>query len=132
MPRKSMDWKIIVILSVIGLLMGLLSVKGFTQKIEPVLWLLFGIATSLILSKNIEQKTFLHGLLIGIAWGIYNGAIQCAFFDIYFTNNPSIQQNFQKNSFIQPRYFVLLTGPIIGLITGLILGGLSLLLKKLW
>ena len=132
MPGKSMDWKIIAILSTIGLLMGLLSVKGFTQKIEPFLWLLFGIATSLILSKNMEQRLFLHGLLIGIAWGVCNGLIQSAFFDTYLANNPALQQNFQKKSFISPRYFVLVTGPIIGLITGLILGGLSLLLKKLW
>ena len=132
MPGKSMDWKIIAILSVIGLVMGLLSVKGFTQKIEPVLWLLFSIATSLILSKNIEQKPFFHALLIGIAWGICNGVIQSAFFDSYLTNNPSLQQNFQKQSFIRPRYLGLVTGPIIGVITGLILGGLTLLLKKLW
>jgi hypothetical protein len=132
MPGKTMDWKIIAILSTIGLLMGVLSVKGFTQKIEPVLWLLFGIATSLILSRNIDQRTFLHGLLVGIAWGVCNGVIQSAFFDTYFANNPSLQQNFQQKSFIAPRYFVLVTAPIIGAITGLILGGLSLLLKKLW
>jgi len=131
MKDKSMDWKVIIILSVIGLLMGLLSVQGFTQKIEPLLWLLFGIATSLILSRNIEQKAFLHGILIGLAWGILNGLTQSVFFDTYLTNNPSVQQNFQKKPFILPRYFVLVTGPIIGLITGLVLGRLSLLLKKL-
>ena len=132
MPGKTMDWKIIALMSAIGLIMGLLSVKGFTQKIEPVLWLLFSIATSLIVSKNIDGKLFLHGLLIGTAWGIFNGMIQSAFYEIYLSNNPSLQQKFQKNSFIQPRYFVLVTAPVIGLITGLILGGLSLLLRKLW
>jgi hypothetical protein len=132
MPGKSMDWKIMAILSIIGLVMGLLSVKGFTQKIEPVLWLLFSIAASLILSKNIGQKPFLHALLIGIAWGICNGVIQSVFFDTYLANNPSLQQNFQKQSFIRPRYLGLATGPIIGVITGLILGGLTLLLRKLW
>ena len=126
-----MDWKIVLLLSTIGIVMGLLSVKGYTQKIEPVLWLLFGIATSLILSKNLEPP-FLHGLLIGIAWGLLNGLIQFTFFDTYSTNNPLLQQRFQKTTFVQPRYFVLLTAPVIGLVTGLILGGLSLLFKKLW
>jgi hypothetical protein len=132
MKTKTMDWKVIIILSAIGLIMGLLSVKGFTQKLEPFLWLLFGIATSLVLSKNIDQKTFLHGLLIGLAWGIINGLTQSVFFDTYITNNPSMQQNLQKATFVQPRYFVLVTAPIVGLVTGLVLGGLSLLLKKLW
>jgi hypothetical protein len=132
MKTKTMDWKVIIILSAIGLIMGLLSVKGFTQKLEPFLWLLFGIATSLVLSKNIDHKTFLHGLLIGLAWGIINGLTQSVFFDTYITNNPSMQQNLQKTTFVQPRYFVLMTAPIVGLVTGLVLGGLSLLLKKVW
>lgn len=132
MKTNTMDWKVIIILSAIGLIMGLLSVKGFTQKLEPFLWLLFGIATSLVLSKNIDNKTFLHGLLIGLAWGIINGLTQSVFFDTYLANNPQLQQNFQKTTFMQPKYFVLVTGPIIGLITGLVLGGLSLLFKKVW
>ena len=126
-----MDWKLMLLLSAIGIIMGLLSIRGFTQKIEPVLWLLFGIATSLILSKNIE-RAFMHGLLTGIAWGVWNGIIQSVFFDSYFSNNPSLQQNFQKNTFVQPRYFVLLTAPVVGLMTGLAIGGLSLLFKKIW
>ena len=126
-----MDWKLVLLLSAIGIIMGLLSLKGFTQKIEPFLWLLFGLATSLILSKNIDRP-FLHGIAIGIGWGVLNGLIQSAIFDTYLSNNPSLQQSFQKKAFVPPRYFVLLTAPIIGLITGLFLGGLSLLLKKLW
>ena len=126
-----MDWKLILLLSAIGLIMGLLSVKGFTQKIEPFLWVLFGIATSLVLSKNVDRP-FLYGLAIGIGWGVLNGVIHSAFFDTYIMNNPSIQQAFQKKTFVQPRYFALITAPVIGLITGLALGGLSLLLKRLW
>lgn len=127
-----MDWTVIILLSSFGIIMGVLSVKGFTQKLEPFLWLLFGIITALILSKNIDQKTFLHGVLIGLAWGIINGTIQSSFFETYLTNNLSIQDGFKKITFVQPRYFVLITGLIIGLITGLTVGGLSLLLKKVW
>ena len=63
-----MDWKVIGILSAFGLVMGLLSLKGFTQKIEPFLWLLFTIATALVISKNVNSGIFLHGLLIGLFW----------------------------------------------------------------
>lgn len=127
-----MDWKVIVILSGLGLIMGLLSVKGFTGKLEPFLWLLFGIAVSLVLSKNIDDRVFFHGLLIGLAWGALNGLTQSVFFDTYITNNPQLQEGFQKTTFMPARYFVLTTGPVIGLITGLVIGGLSLLLKKVW
>lgn len=131
MENRTMDWKVILALSAIGLIMGLLSVKGFTQKIEPFLWMLFGIATSLVLSKNIDNNTFLHGLFIGIAWGALNGLTQSIFFDTYMANNPQLQQSFEKSTLMRPKYFVLVTGPIIGLVTGLFLGGLAILLKKI-
>ena len=126
-----MDWIVIMIFSVVGLIMGLLSIKGFTQKIEPFLWLLFGIATTLVLSKNIDNKAFLHGLLVGLAWGFVNGLIQTVFFNSYLANNPHLQPDFSKITFMHPRYYVLLMAPVIGLITGLILGGMTLLFKKI-
>lgn len=127
-----MNWTVIILLSSFGAVMGVLAVKGFTQKIEPLLWLCFGIASALVLSKNIDQKPFLHGLFIGIAWGILNALFQCAFFDSYFANNPSLQKNFDKITFMPPRYFPLITGPLIGLVTGAVLGGLTLLFRKFW
>ena len=127
-----MDWKLIVILSGLGLIMGALSVKGFTGKLEPFLWLLFGIAVSLVLSKNINDRVFFHGLLIGLAWGVINSLTQSVFFDTYLANNPQVEKNFESVTFMPPRYFVLITGPVIGLITGAVIGGLSLLLKKVW
>ncbi len=127
-----MDWTLIALLSSFGIIMGVLSVKGFTQKLEPYLWFLFGVISAVVLSKNIDHKTFLHGLLIGLLWGIINGLTQSSFFDTYLLNNPSLQEGFKKTTFIQPRYFVLITGPIIGIISGLVLGGLTLLFKKLW
>ena len=131
MNSKTMNWTVILLLSTFGLIMGLLSLKGYTQKLEPFLWLLFGIITSLILSKNVDNNTFLHALIIGLFWGVLNGLTQSAFFDQYLANNENLQEGFKQSSLMQPRYFVLVTGPIIGLITGLVLGGLTLLLKKI-
>jgi hypothetical protein len=132
MTAKPMNWTLILLLSSFGLVMGLLSIKGYTQRIEPFLWLFFAIITAIILSKNTDNKTFLHALLIGLFWGILNGITQSAVFDQYLANNPNIQKRFNQSTFIKPRYFVMVTAPVIGLITGLVLGGLTLLLKKIW
>lgn len=130
MKIKAMNWIVIMLLSLFGIIMGVLSIKGFTQKIEPVLWLLFGIVAALVLSKNIEQKVFLHGLLVGVIWGTLNGIVQSVFFETYLASNMAIKESFTKITFMKPRIFVLITGPVIGLFAGLIVGGLSLLLKK--
>jgi hypothetical protein len=131
MNSKNMNRVLILLLSPVGIIMGLLSIKGYTQKMEPFLWLLFGIITALVLSRNTDNKTFLHALFIGLFWGVLNGVTHSVFFDQYLANNTNLQERFKQSTFIQPRYFVLVTGPVIGLITGLVLGGLVLLFKKI-
>lgn len=126
-----MNWTIILSLSSVGLVMGLLSVNGYTQKIEPFLWLIAGIATAIVLSKSAGNKIFFHALCIGLFWGLLNGILQSAFFDQYLSNNPNWQDRFKQSTFIPPRFFVLITGVVLGLITGIALGGLTLLLKKI-
>ncbi len=125
-----MNWTIIAILSCCGILMGMLAVNGYTQKIELFLWLLFAGITALVVSRNVDSRVFLHGLYIGLTWGICNGFIQCAFFDRYIVNNPALKENFDKITFMPARLFPLITGPVTGLITGLALGGLILFGKK--
>jgi hypothetical protein len=127
-----MNWTLLVLFSFFGVVMGFLSVKGYTQRIEPFLWIAFMLIVALVFSKNIEYRLFLHGLLTGIAWGIINGGIQSYFFDSYVANNPAAHKNFEKITFVHPRYFVLITGPVIGAITGIVLGGLILLFRKFW
>jgi len=127
-----MNWLLIILLSIFGAVMGFLSIKGYTGKLEPFLWLLFGIISALFLSKNVENKVFMHALLIGLFWGILNAIIQSIFFDQYLASNPSLQERFKNTGSIKPQYFVLIMGPLIGLITGAVLGGLSLLLRKVW
>ncbi len=127
-----MNWTIIILLSLFGAIMGFLSVKGYTGKLEPAYWILFGIISSLVLSRNIESKLFIHALLVGLSWGILNAIIQSVFFDQYLANNPSLQERFKNTASLKPQVFVLIMGPVIGLVTGAVLGGLTSLLRKIF
>jgi hypothetical protein len=127
-----MNWSIISLLSPIAIIMAILAVRGLTQGIEPQLWLSFGFACAFVVSKNMDHKVFLHVLVIGFIWGIINGIIQATFFNTYLTYNPSLVESFDKVTFMPARFFPLVTGPAMGLVTGLLFGGLSILMKKLW
>lgn len=126
-----MNWKLIALLCSPGILMGILSIMGYTHKIELYLWICFAIATSLILARNTTDRLFVHALLIGIIWGLLNAICQMLFFDLYLHNNPHLQQAFAKSSSLPPRMMPLITGPVVGLVTGLVLAALSFLAKKL-
>ena len=123
-----LDWTIIFTFSSFGILMGILSILGFTKKIEFFLWLGAMVATALLLPDFIVRKYFLHAFFVGLLWGIFNSVLQSAFFPTYLKNNPQHAEQFEKaKDKGNPRVFVVFMGPIIGAITGAATGGLLLL-----
>jgi hypothetical protein len=125
-----MNWELLLLLSLFGLIIGILSVNGYTQKIEPLIWLLSGMFSAFILARNVSSQIFLYGVALGLVWGILNGLIQSIFFERYLEKNPKYKDAYNKKMPVQPRFFVLLAGPVIGLLTGAAVGGLAILFQK--
>jgi hypothetical protein len=125
-----MNLQLLILLSLFGLIIGILSVNGYTQKIEPLIWLLTGMFSAFILARNFSSQIFLYGVGLGLTWGILNGLIQSIFFDRYLKKNPKYRESYNKKMPVKPRFFVLIAGPIIGLITGATVGGLAILFQK--
>lgn len=125
-----MNWLLVLLLSGFGILMGILSVSGMTKKMEPFFWLVFGFFTAFMISRNVSEKAFWHGLLVGIFWGVLRALVQSIFFTAYLKNNPSYREKYEKNKFFAFRYYILIVGPIVGIITGSVIGGLAWLFQK--
>ncbi|MCA9288403.1 MAG: hypothetical protein KDA05_07455 [Phycisphaerales bacterium] len=120
-----MNWLLVLLLSVPGALMGLLSVRGHTRGIEPYLWVVLGVFASLVVSRTSGGRVFLHGLAIGVAWGVLNGVVAGALFDTYARHNPEIVERFAARAGGPPaRLMYLMAAPVVGLVTGLALGGM--------
>ncbi|REJ81935.1 MAG: hypothetical protein DWQ44_13540 [Bacteroidetes bacterium] len=125
-----MKIKLIYSLSMLGLLIGMLSLFGFTGKAEPFLWLGCILIAVLVLVKKLKYKIFLHALIIGLMWGVLNALVQFLNFEMYLDNNPQYRDSFNEVSFMEPVYFVLISGPIYGLASGTLIGILALFAKK--
>lgn len=122
-----MNWTLVVILSIPGLMMGLLSVMGHTRGIEPYLWLLLALFAALIVARTAEARYFLHGLCVGLAWGVLNGVVASAMFATYARHNPETMQRFGSGGApLPPQALFLASAPVIGLATGVVLGLLCL------
>jgi len=118
-----MNWTLVALLAIPGLMMGLLSVKGHTRGIEPYLWLVLALFATIVIARTAAERYFLHGLSVGIAWGLLNGIVATALFPIYAQNNPEVMQQMQSGgSKLAPQAIFLLTAPLIGLATGLVIG----------
>jgi hypothetical protein len=91
-----------------------------------------GVFAALTLAKNVAARWFVHAVAVGVAWGMLNAIVQCTLFDIYAQHNAHALEAFKgRPSPIPVRYFFLLMGPLVGAATGLVLGAMTFVLRKL-
>jgi uncharacterized membrane protein len=116
-----MNWKLIFQLSLFGLAMGVATVFLIPSKIEPAFWLVIFLFCAYVIAKRRPAMLFLHGLLLGLA-----------------NSDTYIARHAQEAAMMQsmpmpgsPRLMMTLTGPVIGLISGVILGLFVLAAGKL-
>jgi hypothetical protein len=121
-----MNWKLVFTLSAIGLIMGTAAVLGVTGWIEAVLWLLVGIACAWIIARNVSEKHFSHGFVVGFINSAIAHIIQILFFDTLAENNPDVAARLASSEAglgeLGPRTFVLVIMPFISITSGLLLG----------
>ena len=118
-----MNYKFILPLLLFGVLMGFAAVKGLLSNLELMYWLFIYLVCGLVLAKTSSQKYFLNGFVLGICISIVASLIQILFFDEYLLNNSEVNMELNKlPSSSEPKTFFIMIAPIIGLISGLVLG----------
>jgi len=111
--------------------MGAASVLGLTKGLEPVLWLMIAIICAVVIGRT-AAKTFRHGFMVGLIAGAVAPLLQALLFQTYAANNPEISETFKQiPGGLSARTFILLTMPVISLLSGVVLGLLSLAAGRL-
>jgi hypothetical protein len=124
-----MNWKLVLQLSSFGLAMALGTVFFVPAAIEPVFWLLIFVTCAIVIAKKCTAKHFLHGLCVSLANCVWITSAHIALFQTYLAGHP--QEAAMAAEMGSPRLMMLLTGPIIGLVSGLVLGLFAWLASKL-
>lgn len=124
-----MNWHLILMLSLLGVVMGFASVFGYIGDLEVVLWLMIAVFAAVWLALRERKKLFLQGFFVGLLAGLASQIVPVILFPIYLRNNPSFVEDFSEAP-INARLFMLLMAPVYGLISGLVLGGLTWLARK--
>jgi hypothetical protein len=122
-----MNWKLIFLLSLFGLAMGFATVFVIPSSIEPLFWLVIFLICAFLVARYAPGKYFLHGLLVSIVNSIWITAIHASLFYTYIASHPEYLQMLQQPGTPEalsghPRRIMVITGPIIGVISGLVLG----------
>jgi hypothetical protein len=127
-----MNWKLIVLLSGFGLIMGIATVYVIPSKIEPLFWLGIFVVCAAIIAKRAPGRYFLHGLCVSLLNSVWITSAHILLFDRYAEGHAE-EMAMGANYHLPPRLMMALVGPVIGLVSGLVLGlfsfGASKLLK---
>jgi hypothetical protein len=124
-----MSWKLIFGLSLFGLAMAFATIYVVPSKIEPWIWLGIFVLCAFVIAKRAPKRYFRHGLCVSLVNCVWITAAHYLLYDAYAAGHAQEIAMASRNS-LGPRTMMLVTGPIIGLASGIILGVLSWVLSK--
>jgi hypothetical protein len=125
-----MSWKLILGLSLFGLAMAFATVYVVPSSIEPWIWLAIFVFCAFVIAKRAPKRYFLHGLCVSLVNCIWITAAHYLLYDAYAARHAQEIAMSARMSAMGPRTMMLVTGPIIGLASGIVLGFLSWVLSK--
>ncbi|MDD4967976.1 MAG: hypothetical protein PHT07_00955 [Paludibacter sp.] len=118
-----MNVKLIFQLSLFGLAMGLSTVFLIPSSIEPILWLVIFVICAYFIALKSSGKYFMSGFWVSIANSFWITASHILFFNAYIASHPQEADMMTKMPLPDsPRLMMLMTGPVVGIISGLVLG----------
>jgi hypothetical protein len=127
-----MNGKLILQLSLFGLAMALATVFLIPSSIEPLLWLVIFIVCARLIATKAPGRYFIHGFLTSLMNCVWITAAHFLLFDQYTARHADEAQMMAQLNFpISPRMLMALMGPVIGIISGLILGVFAVIAAKL-
>jgi len=126
-----MSWKLVLQLSLFGLAMGIATVFLIPGRIEPLVWLVILAISAYVIAVRAPGSYFLHGLFVGLANSVWVTASHILLFKSYISNHPREAAMMASTPLPDsPRLMMVLLGPVIGVATGVALGGFAIVAAK--
>jgi hypothetical protein len=127
-----MDWKLIFGLSLFGLAMAIATVFIVPSNIEPAFWLVIFVICAFLIARSRPNRYFLHGLLVGVVNSVWVTAAHIVFLSQYIANHPKEAAMMGTMPLPDsPRLMMTCVGPIVGIISGAIIGLFAYVAGKL-
>jgi hypothetical protein len=118
-----MNWKLILMLSLFGLAMGIATVFIISSAAEPFFWLFIFVVCAYFIVNHCSGKFFLHGFLVSLLNSVWITAAHILLFTYYIGNHAKEAVMMAQMPLPDsPKIMMLITGPVIGVLSGLLLG----------
>jgi hypothetical protein len=127
-----MNWKLILQLSLFGLAMGIATVFVIPSNVEPLTWLIIFVICAYVIGKRAPGHPFKHGFMVSIVNSIWITACHMLLISSYLPRHPDEAEMMLHLPLSRhPRILMAITGPLIGVVSGLILGLFAFVAYKL-
>ena len=91
-----MNIRLVLVLSLLGLVVGILSILGILRSgLESIVWLVIALFYGAAIAARAPGKFFLHGFLTGLISGALASLVQAAFIGQYLAHNPKAAESFK-------------------------------------
>ena len=125
-----MNWKLIFLLSLFGLAMGVATVFVIPSNIEPIFWLAIFLVCAYLIARRAPGRFFLHGFLVSVVNSIWITGAHILLFDQYIVHHAKEAEMMTRMP-LAPRVMMAVTGPVVGVVSGLVLGFFAWVAGKL-
>lgn len=127
-----MNWKVIFTLSLFGLGMAIATISLIPSNIEFWFWLGIFIFCAYTIAKRCSGAYFLHGFFVALLNCVWVTGAHVLFADTYLEyHKAEAAMMLNSPTGISVRAMMLVMGPVIGIISGLVLGLFSFIASKI-
>jgi hypothetical protein len=129
---KTLDFRLILQLSLFGLVMAVATVFVIPSNIEPIFWLVIFVACAVLIARSRSDKHFLHGFLVSLVNCVWITGAHILLVESYLERHPqeaAMLKNMPRPD--SPRLMMLMTGPVVGIVSGLVLGLFAFVASKI-
>ena|SRR5215471_10026649 len=125
-----MNVKLVLQLSLFGLVMAIATVFVIPSTVEPVCWLVIFPVCAYLIARRAPGSYFLHGLLLGLLNSVWITSAHVLLFDQYIARHQR-EAEMMAQMPLAPKAMMLVTGPIVGVVSGIVLGILALVVHRI-
>jgi hypothetical protein len=112
--------------------MAVATVYVIPSNIEPVFWLGIFVVCAALIARRASGKYFLHGFLVSMLNSVWITGAHVLLADSYIARHPKEAAMMASMPLPDsPRFMMLMTGPVVGAVSGVVLGLFAFIASKL-
>jgi hypothetical protein len=111
--------------------MAFATIWVIPSKVEPLFWLAIFATCAYLIARFAPGKPFVHGFLVSVVNSVWITSAHVLFSAAYLAHHPQEAEMLKTMPMPDsPRLMMAMTGPLVGIVSGLVLGGLAFLASK--